>query len=186
MEFKGSKTEANLMAAFAGESQASVKYSYYADAAKKDGYEHIAAVFTETADNERAHANVWFKLLHGGNVDPTVENLDAAAGGENFEWTKMYAGFAAEAREEGFNEIAMLFELVGSIENRHEERFRRLIDDLNNGTVFKCDSVCLWKCRNCGYVHVGETAPRMCPVCKHPQSYFEPTDEYQLNSDRTD
>ncbi len=170
---KGTKTEANLLQAFSGESQARNKYTYYASQAKKEGYEQIAAIFTETADNEKEHAKLWFKQLNGGKVPSTVENLKDAAGGENFEWTKMYAEFAKTAREEGFDEIAAAFEGVGAIEKTHEERYLALLKNIENGLVFKKDKVAIWKCRNCGYTHVGESAPEVCPVCKHPQSYFE-------------
>ena len=170
---KGSRTEANLLAAFAGESQARNKYTYYASQAKKEGYEQIAAVFTETADNEKEHAKLWFKQLNGGSVPRTVDNLKDAASGENFEWTDMYARFAREAREEGFNEIADMFEGVGRIEKEHEERYLVLLKNIENGIVFKKDKVAIWKCRNCGHIHVGEEAPQVCPVCKHPQAYFE-------------
>jgi rubrerythrin len=173
MELKGSRTEANLMTAFAGESQATNKYKYYASAAKKEGYEQIAAIFTETSDNEKEHAKLWFKLLHGGAVPGTIENLQAAAEGENFEWTEMYADFAKVAREEGFNDIASAFELVASIEKSHEERYRKLLENVREGVVFKRDDVVVWKCRNCGYLHVGKSAPEVCPACKHPKAYFE-------------
>ncbi len=170
---KGSKTEANLLAAFAGESQARNKYTYYASQAKKDGYEQIAAVFLETADNEKEHAKIWFKQLHGGKVPGTIDNLKDAASGENYEWTEMYAEFAKTAREEGFNEIADLFEGVGKIEKEHEERYLALLKNIEDGVVFKKDKVAIWKCRNCGHIHVGEGAPEVCPVCNHPKSYFE-------------
>ena len=170
---KGTKTEANLLAAFAGESQARNKYTYYASQAKKDGYEQIAAVFLETADNEKEHAKIWFKQLHGGKVPGTVDNLKDAASGENYEWTEMYAEFAKTAREEGFNEIADLFEGVGKIEKEHEERYLALLKNIEDGVVFKKDKVAIWKCRNCGHIHVGEEAPEVCPVCNHPKSYFE-------------
>ena len=159
---KGTKTEANLMAAFAGESQARNKYTYYASKAKKDGYEQIAALFLETAENEKEHAKIWFKLLHDGMPD-TATNLRDAAAGENYEWTDMYATFAKEAKEEGFDRIAYLFEAVGRIEKEHEE----------NGLVFSKDGDIIWKCRNCGHIHVGRQAPAKCPVCDHPQSFFE-------------
>ncbi|MBR0341067.1 MAG: rubrerythrin family protein [Oscillospiraceae bacterium] len=171
MELKGSKTEKNLQFAFAGESQARNKYTYFASKAKKEGYEEIAAIFLETAENEKEHAKLWFKYLDG--IGTTAENLKAAAAGENEEWTDMYARFANEAREEGFTEIAYRFEGVGAIEKHHEERYLRLLDDLNNGKVFEKDGVVVWKCRNCGHIHVGTSAPQICPVCAHPQSYFE-------------
>ena len=173
MELKGSKTEKNLMAAFAGESQARNKYTYYASKAKKDGYEQIAAIFEETALNEKEHAKLWFKLLHGGDVPGTLENLKDAAAGENYEWTDMYAGFAETAKEEGFNDIAYLFEEVGKIEKEHEERYKKLIENVENGLVFSKDGDRIWKCRNCGHIVIGKKAPEICPVCKHPQSYFE-------------
>ena len=169
---KGTRTEANLMAAFAGESQARNKYTYYASRAKKDGYEQIAALFTETAENEKEHAKIWFKLLHDGMPD-TIANLKDAAAGENYEWTDMYATFAREAREEGFEEIALLFDGVAKIEKEHEERYLALLKNIEDGVVFKKDNVTVWKCRNCGHIHVGETAPQVCPVCAHPQAYFE-------------
>ena len=171
-EIKGTKTEQNLNAAFAGESQARVKYQFYASKAKKEGYEQIAAIFQETSDNEKEHAKIWYKLLHDGVAD-TMTNLKDAAAGENYEYTDMYAKFAAEAREEGFNEIAELFEQVGEIEKHHEERYRKLIENIEKGMVFKGDGVTVWKCRNCGYIHIGDSAPEVCPVCNHPQSYFE-------------
>ena len=171
-EIKGTRTEANLLAAFAGESQARNKYTYYASRAKKDGYEQIAALFTETAENEKEHAKLWFKLLHNG-VQDTATNLKDAAAGENYEWTDMYAGFAKEAREEGFVEIAEMFEGVAKIEKEHEERYLALLKNLEEGKVFKKDGVTVWKCRNCGHIHVGATAPEVCPVCAHPQAYFE-------------
>lgn len=171
-ELKGSKTEANLMTAFAGESQARNKYTYYASKAKKDGYEQIAALFTETAENEKEHAKIWFKLLHDGIAD-TMTNLKDAAAGENYEWTDMYATFAKEAREEGFEEIAFLFDGVAKIEKEHEERYLALLKNIEDGVVFKKDNVMVWKCRNCGHIHVGEAAPEVCPVCAHPKAYFE-------------
>ena len=170
---KGTRTEANLLAAFAGESQARNKYTYYASRAKKDGYEQIAALFTETAENEKEHAKIWFKLLHDGAVPDTVTNLKDAAAGENYEWTDMYATFAKEAREEGFTEIAALFEGVAKIEKEHEERYLALLKNIEDGVVFKKDNVRVWKCRNCGHIHVGEAAPKVCPVCNHPQAFFE-------------
>ena len=173
MELKGSKTEANLMAAFAGESQARNKYTYYASKAKKEGYEQIAAIFTETADNEKEHAKMWFKLLHDDAVPSTIENLKDAAEGENYEWTDMYAEFAKTAKEEGFDRIAYLFEAVGKIEKEHEERYRKLLANIEEGKVFELGDVVVWKCRNCGHIHVGEKAPEVCPVCAHPKAYFE-------------
>ncbi len=172
MELKGTKTEANLQAAFAGESQARNKYNYYASKARKDGYEQIARIFEETAGNEKEHAKIWFKLLHGGAVPSTVENLADAAAGENYEWTDMYAGFAVTAREEGFEEIANLFEMVGAIEKEHEERYRKLLANIEDGLVFSRDEDMIWQCANCGHIVVGKKAPAMCPVCAHPQSYF--------------
>ena len=173
MELKGSKTEQNLMAAFAGESQARNKYTYYASKAKKDGYEQIAAIFEETAANEKEHAKIWFKELHGGSIPSTIENLKDAADGENYEWTDMYDEFAKTAREEGFDRIADLFEAVGKIEKEHEERYRKLIENVEGGLVFSKDGDRIWKCRNCGHIVIGSKAPEMCPVCAHPQSYFE-------------
>ena len=173
MELKGSKTEANLMAAFAGESQARSKYTYYASQAKKDGYEQIAAIFQETADNEKEHAKMWFKELHGGKVPTTTENLKDAAAGENYEWTDMYAEFAKVAKEEGFNKIAYLFEEVAKIEKEHEERYNKLLKNIEDGKVFECGEVKIWKCRNCGHIHIAESAPAVCPVCAHSKAYFE-------------
>ena len=173
MELKGSKTEANLMAAFAGESQARNKYTYYASKAKKDGYEQIAALFEETANNEKEHAKMWFKELHGGSVPSTEENLLDAAEGENYEWTDMYAGFAEVAEEEGFMELAAKFRMVAAIEKEHEERYRKLLNNIEEEKVFSSDGDAIWVCRNCGHVVVGKKAPMVCPVCAHPQSYFE-------------
>ena len=173
MEFKGSKTEKNLMDAFAGESQARNKYTYYASKAKKEGYEQIAAIFQETADNEKEHAKIWFKLLNDGQVPTTVENLKSAAGGENYEWTDMYDRMAKEAKEEGFDHIAYLFEEVGKIEKEHEARYLKLVENLENGLVFSKDGDTIWKCRNCGHIVVGKYAPDVCPVCNHPKAYFE-------------
>ena len=173
MNLKGTKTEQNLMAAFAGESQARNKYSYYASKAKKDGYVQIANIFEETAANEKEHAKLWFKYLHGGVVPSTEENLKDAADGENYEWTDMYAQFAKEAREEGFEEIATKFELVGAIEKHHEERYRKLLDNLQKKVVFTKDGDCIWQCANCGHICVGKQAPEVCPACAHPQSYFQ-------------
>lgn len=173
MELKGSKTEQNLMTAFAGESQARNKYTYFASKAKKEGYEQIAAIFQETADNEKEHAKMWFKLLNGGEIGTTVENLNAAADGENYEWTDMYAGFAKVAKEEGFDRIAYLFEEVGKIEKEHEARYLKLLDNVENELVFSKDGDKIWKCRNCGHICIGKEAPKVCPVCEHPQSFFE-------------
>ena len=173
MELKGSKTEANLMAAFAGESQAHTKYQYYASKAKKDGYEQIAAIFQETSANEKEHAKIWFKLLHDGAVPATTENLKDAAAGENYEWTDMYAGFAKTAREEGFTKIATLFEMVGAIEKEHEARYLKMLGNIQEGIVFSRDGDKIWQCRNCGHIVVGRKAPEVCPVCEHPQAYFE-------------
>ena len=173
MELKGSRTEANLMAAFAGESQARNKYTYYASKAKKDGYEQIAAIFEETANNEKEHAKMWFKELHGGSVPSTMDNLLDAAEGENYEWTDMYDEFAKVAREEGFERIAKLFEGVALIEKEHEERYRKLIENIEGGLVFSRDEDKIWQCRNCGHIVIGKEAPIVCPVCDHPQAYFE-------------
>ncbi len=173
MELKGSKTEQNLMAAFAGESQARNKYSYYAKKAKKDGYEQIAAMFEETALNEKEHAKIWFKLLHDGEVPSTEENLKDAANGENYEWTEMYPEFARVAKEEGFDKIAYLFEAVAKIEKEHEERYKKLLGNIEDGLVFSRDGDRIWKCRNCGHIVIGSNAPEVCPVCNHPKSYFE-------------
>ncbi len=173
MNLKGSKTEANLMAAFAGESQARNKYTYYASKAKKDGYNQIAAIFEETANNEKEHAKIWFKLLHDGGIPSTVENLKDAAEGENYEWTDMYKTFAEEAKEEGFTEIAALFEAVAAIEKEHEERYRKLLKNIEDGIVFSRDGDMIWQCANCGHIVVGKKAPEVCPVCAHPQSYFQ-------------
>lgn len=172
-ELKGTKTEANLQAAFAGESQARNKYTYFASKAKKEGYVQIAKIFEETADNEKEHAKLWFKELHGGEVPTTTENLKAAADGENFEWTDMYAEFAKTAKEEGFDRIAFLFEAVGKIEKHHEERYRKLLANIEGGLVFSRDGDMIWQCENCGHICVGKQAPQMCPVCAHPQSYFK-------------
>ena len=173
MELKGSRTEKNLQAAFEGESQARNKYTYFASKAKKEGYEQIAALFLETADNEKEHAKIWFKLLHGGEVPTTTENLKAAADGENFEWTDMYDRMAKEAKEEGFDQIAFLFESVGKIEKEHEARYRKLLENIEGDLVFSKDGDCIWKCRNCGHIVVGKKAPEICPVCSHPKAYFE-------------
>lgn len=169
---KGTKTEANLATAFAGESQAHTKYLYYASKAKKDGYVQIAELFEETARNEKEHAKIWFKLLHGGAVPSTVENLKDAASGENYEWTDMYKTFAEEARAEGFDEIADLFEGVGAIEKHHEERYIKLLENVEGGIVFSRDNDCIWQCSNCGHIVVGKQAPDVCPVCDHKQAYF--------------
>lgn len=177
MELKGSKTEANLMAAFAGESQARNKYSYFASKAKKDGYEQIAAIFEETANNEKEHAKMWFKLLCGGEIPSTAENLKAAADGENYEWTDMYEKFAKEAKEEGFDRIAYLFSAVGAIEKEHEARYRKLLENVENGLVFSKDGDKIWQCRNCGHIVIGKEAPEVCPVCSHPKAYFEVKNE---------
>lgn len=171
-QLKGSETEKNLMAAFAGESQARNKYTYYAGKAKKEGYQQIAAIFEETANNEKEHAKIWFKLLHDG-IPSTAENLRDAAAGENYEWTDMYSGFAETARKEGFEDIAELFEKVGEIEKTHEERFRKLIDNVDGGLVFSKDGDRIWECRNCGHIVIGREAPEVCPVCAHPQAYFQ-------------
>ena len=171
-ELKGTRTEANLQTAFAGESMARNKYTFFASKAKKDGYVQIAKIFEETAANEKEHAKIWFKLLNGG-IDDTAANLKAAAEGENYEWTDMYATFAKEAREEGFDHIADLFEMVGAIEKEHEERYRALAENLKNQKVFAREEQQLWQCRNCGYTFIGKSAPLKCPVCAHPQSYFE-------------
>ena len=173
MELKGSRTEANLLAAFAGESQARNKYTYYASKAKKEGFEQIAALFIETAENEKEHAKIWFKLLHDGDIPTTADNLKDAAAGENFEWTDMYARFAREAREEGFDDIAALFDAVGAIEKEHEERYRALLSNIEGGIVFSREGDAVWKCRNCGHIHIGPQAPDVCPVCSHPQAFFE-------------
>lgn len=173
MELKGSKTELNLIAAFAGESQARNKYTYYASKAKKDGYEQIAAIFEETANNEKEHAKMWFKELHDGEIPDTLTNLNDAADGENYEWTDMYEEFAKVAKEEGFDRIANLFASVAKIEKEHEERYRKLIKNIEEGLVFSSDDDRIWICRNCGHVVIGKKAPEICPVCKHPKSYFE-------------
>ena len=171
-ELKGTKTEANLQAAFAGESMARNKYTYYASKAKKDGYVQIGKLFEETANNEKEHAKIWFKLLHGGEMPDTATNLLDAAEGENYEWTDMYAGFAVEAREEGFDEIAILFDKVAAIEKMHEERYRKLLANVEGGLVFSRDEDMMWECSNCGHVVIGKKAPEICPVCKHAKSYF--------------
>ncbi len=170
---KGTKTEANLMAAFAGESQARNKYTYFASKAKKDGYVQIANIFEETAANEKEHAKLWYKLLNGGSISSTIENLKDAADGENYEWTDMYATFAKEAREEGFDEIADLFEGVAAVEKEHEERYRKLLKNMEDEVVFSKDGDVIWQCLNCGHICVGKKAPEVCPVCAHPQAYFQ-------------
>lgn len=172
MDIKGTRTEANLMAAYAGETQARVKYEYYASKAKKDGYVQISELFMETSNNEKEHAKLWFKLLHGG-MPETDANLADAAAGENFEWTDMYAEFARVAREEGFESIARLFDGVAAIEKTHEERYRKLLSNIESGLVFSREGDMIWECTNCGHLHIGKSAPGVCPVCAHPQSYFE-------------
>ncbi len=171
MELKGSKTEQNLMTAFAGESQARNKYTYYASKAKKEGFVQIAELFEATANNEKEHAKIWFKLLHGGIAD-TATNLADAAAGEHYEWTDMYATFAKEAREEGFDHIAFLFEGVAKIEKEHEERYRKLLDNVEKKIVFSRDGDCIWECGNCGHIVIGKEAPEMCPICDHPKAHF--------------
>ena len=173
MELKGSKTEQNLMAAFAGESQARNKYTYYASKAKKEGYVQIAQLFEETANNEKEHAKIWFKLLHGEQIPDTMTNLADAAEGENYEWTDMYDGFAKTAREEGFEKIAILFEMVAKIEKEHEERYRKLLSNIKEGIVFSRDGDTVWQCSNCGHIVVGKKAPEICPVCSHAKAYFQ-------------
>ena len=172
-DLKGTKTEKNLMEAFAGESQARNKYTYFASKAKKEGYEQIAAIFLETAGNEKEHAELWFKYLNGGQLNDTVANLEEAAAGENFEWTDMYDRMAKEADEEGFKEIAAKFRMVGAIEKHHEERYRKLAQNIKDGVVFSSDGDRIWVCRNCGHVVIGKKAPEVCPCCLHPKSYFE-------------
>lgn len=172
-KYAGTQTEKNLMEAFSGESQARNKYTFFASQAKKDGYEQIAAIFQETADNEKEHAKLWFKLLNGGAIGSTEENLKAAAAGENYEWTDMYAEFAKTAKEEGFARIAYLFEEVGKIEKEHEERYLKLLENVKEGKVFEAGEVKIWKCRNCGHIVVGTSAPEVCPVCNHPKAFFE-------------
>lgn len=173
MELKGSRTEANLMTAFAGESQAYNKYSFYAAQAAKDGYVQIGNLFTETANNEQAHAKIWFQWLHGNSMPSTPANLSDAAAGEHYEWTEMYQEFSKVAKEEGFTELAALFDLVSKIEKSHEERYNKLLDDLHTGKVFRREASTVWVCLNCGHLVTGETPPTLCPVCKHPQSYFQ-------------
>ena len=170
---QGTKTEANLKAAFAGESKAHNKYTYFASKAKKDGYVQIAAIFEETAKNEQEHAKIWYKILNGGQVSDTATHLKDAAAGENYEWTDMYAGFAETAREEGFTEVARLFDAVAAIEKEHEERYKKLLSNVENGLVFSKDGDAVWQCSNCGHIVVGKNAPQLCPVCAHPQSYFQ-------------
>lgn len=173
MELKGSKTEANLWAAFAGESQARNKYTYFASKAKSEGYVQISEIFTETANNEKEHAKIWFKLANGGEISTTLENLKAAAAGENEEWTAMYPEFAKVAKEEGFAKIAYLFDAVAKIEKEHEERYRKLAANMEAGEVFAKPEVVVWQCINCGHLHVGEKALDVCPVCAHPQAFFQ-------------
>lgn len=173
MELKGTKTEANLLEAFAGESMARNKYTYYASKAKKDGYEQIASLFEETANNEKEHAKIWFKLLHNDEVPGTLENLNDAANGENYEWTNMYDRMAKEAEQEGFSKIAFLFKSVATIEKEHEERYKKLIGNIEGGLVFSKDGEKIWKCRNCGHIVIGKAAPEICPVCAHPKAYYE-------------
>ena len=173
MDLKGSKTEQNLMTAFAGESQARNKYTYFASKAKKDGYEQIAAIFEETANNEKEHAKLWFKALYGGEIPSTLENLKDAAAGENYEWTDMYKEFAEVAKEEGFNDIAALFAMVGEVEKHHEERYLKLVDNIDNNLVFEKGEEVVWVCRNCGHVYYGTKALELCPVCKHAKSFME-------------
>lgn len=172
-KYDGTKTYENLKKALAGESEARTKYDFFASKAKKDGYEQIAAIFTETAANEKEHAKLWYKELHGGEVEPTDINLQAAADGENYEWTDMYAEFAATAREEGFDELAEKFDQVAAIEKTHEERYLKLLSNVKEKKVFSRDGDCIWVCRNCGHIVVGKYAPEVCPVCNHPQAYFE-------------
>ena len=173
VDFENSQTKKNLEAAFAGESQASRKYAYYASKAKKEGYVQISNIFTETSGNESEHAKLWFKYLHDGDVPDTLTNLKDAAAGENYENTEMYPEFAKTAKEEGFTEIAAKFEMVGEVEKHHEERYNRLVEHVADGKVFEREGVKVWKCLNCGHIHVGPTAPKVCPVCNHPQAYFE-------------
>ena len=173
MELKGSKTEKCLLEAFAGESQARNKYTFFASKAKKEGYEQIASLFLETADNEKEHAKMWFKYLEGGEIKDTASNLEAAASGESYEWNSMYPEFAEIADSEGFHEIAAKFRMVGEIEKHHEERYKKLLENVKGGVVFVSKDVAVWKCRNCGHIVIGKFAPKICPVCAHPQSYFE-------------
>ncbi|MBD5435897.1 MAG: rubrerythrin family protein [Treponema sp.] len=173
MNLKGSKTEANLQAAFAGESQARNKYTYFASKAKKEGFEQIAAIFLETAENEKEHAKMWYKFLNGGEINSTAENLKDAAAGENYEWTSMYAEFAKTAHEEGFEDIAKKFEGVAKVEKEHEERYKKLLDNVTKELVFSKDGEKIWQCRNCGHICIGKEAPEVCPVCDHPKAYFQ-------------
>lgn len=173
MNLEGTKTQANLMAAYAGESEATNKYTYYASKAKKDGFVQISKLFEETAGNEREHAKIWFKLLHNGTVADTATNLKDAAGGENYEWTEMYPQFAKEAEEEGFTEIAALFRMVAEIEKEHEQRYLKLLENVEQGLVFSRDGERIWKCSNCGHIVIGKETPEVCPVCSHPKAYFE-------------
>ena len=173
MELKGSKTEKNLMAAFSGESEARNKYTFYASKAKKDGYEQIASIFEETANNEKEHAKLWFKALNNGEIPSTIDNLKDAAKGENYEWTQMYKGFAIVAKEEGFDDIAKLFEMVADIEKNHEQRYLKLVENIEENKVFHKDEEVIWICRNCGHVYYGKDALKICPVCKHPESFME-------------
>lgn len=173
MNLEGSKTQANLMAAFAGESQAHTRYKYYAQKAKNDGFEQISKIFEETAQNEREHAEIWFKYLHNNQIPDTAVNLKDAADGEHFEWTDMYKEFAETAKEEGFADLAYLFEEVGKIEKEHENRYRKLLDNVENGLVFSRDGDAIWQCSNCGHIHFGKEAPMVCPVCKHERAYFQ-------------
>ena len=173
MEFKGSKTEENLKTAFAGESQARNKYTFFASQAKKEGYEQIAGIFEETANNEREHAKLWFKLLNGGTIGKTDENLKAAAAGENYEWTDMYKNMADTADEEGFHDVARTMRQIAEVEKTHEERYLKLLKNVEDNLVFQCAEETVWVCRNCGYVYVGKEAPAVCPACKHPKAYFE-------------
>ena len=172
-DLKGTKTEQNLQQAFAGESMARNKYSYFASKARKDGYEQIAAIFEETANNEKEHAKLWFKLLNGGEISDTMDNLHEAAEGENYEWTDMYAKMAADADAEGFPEIALRFRAVAAIEKHHDERYRRLLHNIEEGIVFSREGDTMWLCRNCGHIHIGKKAPEVCPVCNHKRSFFE-------------
>ena len=173
MELKGSKTEKNLMTAFSGESEARNKYTFYASKAKKDGYEQIASIFEETANNEKEHAKLWFKALNNGEIPSTIDNLKDAAKGENYEWTQMYKGFAMVAKEEGFDDIAKLFEMVADIEKNHEQRYLKLVENIEENKVFHKDEEVIWICRNCGHVYYGKDALKICPVCKHPESFME-------------
>jgi rubrerythrin len=172
MELKGSKTEQNLVIAYSGEAQARTKYHFFAEKARKDGYQGIATIFEETAENEKAHAEIWFRILQGGSMGDTLTNLKEAASGENFEWRDLYASFAQEAREEGFSTIAFLFEEVGKIEKAHEERYKKLIEEIEDGLVFSKEGDCIWKCQNCGHICIGQKAPEICPVCSYPKGYF--------------